>query len=80
MKEYRLKQCALERKENDSVIKTVSYIPERYAKIDKILRLKDEKGWTNGWKVIYVSEESISSNQIVKVETAHKKQRKFSDI
>lgn len=45
------RQCKLARKNETQV----SYIPEKYAILNKILKLKNHHGvWENGWKVEFV--------------------------
>lgn len=47
-KDIYFKQCKLTRENQFQV----SWIPEKYAKKDKIIKLKDGNGnWENGWKV-----------------------------
>lgn len=43
-------QCRLQ-KEN---LQTVSWIPERFAVLDKIIKIKRNEEWDNGWKVTLV--------------------------
>lgn len=79
--EYYLRQCKLERKVENGIATLVSYIPEKFAKLGKIIKLKNEEGeWTDGYKVASVSEQRMSSSQIVRTEMAHKRQRRASDI
>lgn len=54
------RQCQLV-KEN---ITTVSWIPEKYAKLNKVLKLKNNDVWTDGWIVTTVSEDSIDESNL----------------
>ena len=77
---YKLNQCILEKTKEQSVITRTTYIPSKFAKINKMLKLKKENGtWDNGWKVIFVGQE-MDSDEIVTTQNAHKKHRKNSDI
>ena len=45
-------QCFLERKAGNTSFETVSNIPENYAVVGNVLKLKNEDGtWTDGWIV-----------------------------
>ena len=59
---------------------TISWIPETFAKKNKILRLKNEDGkWINGWIVEKVG--GIIKNEEVKViENVHRHQRDVNDV
>lgn len=47
------RQCRLRKPHNEGYIETVSFIPEKYAKVNKILSLKDDNGnWTHDWVVM----------------------------
>ena len=52
MKTEFYKQCILERRDNSSITRTISWIPEKFAIEGKILKLKDYGAWTDGWKVV----------------------------
>ena len=52
-------QCTLQRDESRGpAIKVtthmVSYIPKKYAQVNRILRLKNGDDWEDGWKVTFV--------------------------
>jgi hypothetical protein len=52
-------QCCMERKTNGGIAVTVSYIPEKFAKIGSAVKLKDDYGrWTDGWIVKSAGEPS----------------------
>ena len=61
------KQCCLIK---DDKKLQVAWIPEQYAIQDKILKLKINKNWQDGWKVYYVydsnkTEESLARHEQV---------------
>ena len=56
-------QCTLQKNN----IVQISWIPERFAKVGKILKLKSENDiWDNGWVVTFVgnTDEHIDSPQV----------------
>lgn len=56
-KEVYYRQCILIRKIDKGEVKTNSYIPEKYAKINWTLKLKNNDGtWTDGWLVVSAGE------------------------
>ena len=64
-------QCVLRKGDKHQI----SWIPEKYAKLGKFLKLKED----DGWEVIGVG--SIMDSKKVQERTAdHKNQRKVSDI
>jgi len=69
-------QCLLSLNEKQDV----AYIPSQYAKVGKILKIKDDtNAWINGWKVekTYFSEDE---EYVLSHERDWDKQRKASDI
>lgn len=51
------KQCVLKK----SNVQTISWIPEQYAKVDKILSLKED----DGWKVVEVGPIRLPESTVV---------------
>lgn len=45
------KQCELRKKMSDGEQVRISYIPEQFAKIGQIVKLKKEDVWDDGWVV-----------------------------
>ena len=46
-------QCTLIKQLNNSTLEQVSFIPEKFAKLNEILSLKDKNGhWDHNWKII----------------------------
>lgn len=45
------RQCELQKQNNGSVIRQVAYIPEIYASIGRVVRIRENTIWTDGWKV-----------------------------
>lgn len=76
---YKLKQCTMRKPVDGGYTERISYIPEKFAKLNKIIQLKDDDVWSDGWEVVHVGGE-ITSDEVVQTEMAHKKHRKHSDI
>ena len=55
MANVKYKQCTLKKGNTQKV----SWIPSKYAKLNKILKLKRGDVWTDGWEVI-----SVSTNEV----------------
>lgn len=70
------KQCIL-KKTNQTM---VSWLPEVYAHVGDIVELEINGKWENGWKVLNVSKNRMSGEEVSKQSQEHKHQRKASDI
>lgn len=46
------KQCRLEKKIDGGSLIQVSFIPEQFAVKGKVLKLRENGEWVNGWKVV----------------------------
>lgn len=69
-------QCSLER----CGTRIVSWLPAKFAKLGKVLKLKNSAGnWDDGFLVkgVYATE---SRNVVAKMSVAHNKHRKHTDI
>ena len=58
----------------------VSFIPQKFAILGKIVKLKVNDKWTNGWRVEAVSAISMNEEDLGKIEKQHRVHRKASDI
>ena len=55
MRKTGYRQCALQRAEGAGVCRVVSFLPEKYAAVGHVLRLRDHRGqWSDGWVVCSV--------------------------
>lgn len=54
-------QCILEKHQAGELIRHVSYVPDKYAKIGKVLKIKNGYGWVDGWSVVAVGPKRESS-------------------
>jgi len=66
------RQCKLQR---DNCYQT-SYIPEEFAIKGKVLKLRENDVWIDGWKVIEVSSHRHEDNDILDSHSAIKHHRK----
>lgn len=61
------KQCRLEKQTQAGTKHLVTWLPVQFAKVQKILLLKDDVGlWTAGWQVMVVGTRSQTSLQLDK--------------
>ena len=59
------KQATMSRKAEESSTTQVSWIPEKWAKVDQVLKLKgDDDLWVDGWVVESVGETRLPENQL----------------
>lgn len=76
-------QCTLVKREstNDkdaTIVSTrVSYIPKKYAILNKILKLKNNDVWEDGWKVTFVGPDT-PEDQVPDVHSDIKGHRKMT--
>lgn len=66
-------QCTMERKTKTGTERIVSYIPERFAVLDKVLMLKHEGKWTNGWVVLHVGHCQEGNPDVNKLIRGHRR-------
>ena len=59
-KKVKFKQCKMVKKEFGREVHTVSWIPEKFAVVGKVLKLKNKEGeWDDGYVVESASSEAI---------------------
>ena len=60
----------------------VSWIPEKFAKVGKVLSLEDSQGvWSDNWKVTQVNQQVIRTHeQVIERSRSHLRHRSHSDI
>lgn len=74
------RQCRLKKTVEGRVIEQVSYIPEPYCEVGRILKLKANDGtWEDGWEVMSTSERR-PAKAVEGRERDHLKARSISDI
>lgn len=67
--------------QNHGIVSHTAWIPEKFAKLNKIIKLliKDKDGnehWDDGWRVTFVSEYSVSHENLPDSHAAIKGHRK----
>lgn len=61
MNKEKYAQCTLEKRDGNSTLRTVSYLPQKFAKKGWIVDLKEENGnWDKGWNVVEVGKLTTS--------------------
>jgi len=55
-KKTKYRQCRLERRVGTRRIEQVTHLPEEFAVVGRVLKLKDEGKWTDGWRVLTAGE------------------------
>ncbi len=64
-KEILYRQCRLIKIIPEGTKHQVSWLPEKYAILDKILKLRDPDGyWDNGWRVEVAGEHLVSEDAL----------------
>jgi hypothetical protein len=63
------RQCVMRR----GTIESVAWIPEEFAKVGKVLELREEdKTWTDGWRVVEAYKLRLPQTVVEKQERAHR--------
>ena len=77
-KETFYRQCVLNRKGTG----TVSWIPERFAEVGKVIKLKRKRDnkWEDGWNVKVVGKTRMSEEKMEGLSRQHLWTREVSDI
>jgi len=79
-KTYWMRQCRLCKKEDGQEVSTTSWIPEKYAKVGRSIKLKNNFNlWDYGWEVSEVFTRSMS-DMVDERSQDYKHQREASDI
>lgn len=71
------RQCKMRKKHSEtSYSEQVSYIPEEFAVMNKVLKLKENGEWDDGWVVIGVSSDRHADEEVPDYHQAIKAHRK----
>jgi hypothetical protein len=75
-------QCRMEKPTGkDSRKWDIAWIPEKFAKVGKYIKIKQEDGtWDNGWLVTGVGDIKREESYLIDHERDYKNQRKASDV
>jgi hypothetical protein len=75
------RQCHLIQPRGESVVHYTAWLPEVYAVLGGIVRLRQKDGsWGENWRVDSVGPWTLPEDLMRKAERAHLKQRNASDI
>lgn len=75
-KQIYYRQCVLKKQS----VTTTSWLPEKFAKQGKVLKLKNDGVWDNGWKVDQVGSRRVLEDEVRERSQDYKHQREASDI
>ena len=70
------RQCKLHR----GAQRTVSWLPERFARQGRYLKLKTDGEWQDGWRVMAVGSQRMTEQEVNERSQDYKHQREASDI
>lgn len=81
MREVNYTQCRLKKKTEAGSMHQMSWIPTEFAKVGKVIKLRDEDTdvWDDGW-VVEAAYSTRSWEEVNKASQLYKHQRKASDI
>jgi hypothetical protein len=76
------RQCTLDRQLAGARMVLTTWLPEKYAVMDRVLELQDRNSgeWHNGWVVRQVGTVRKPEPEVVERSQDHKRTRKASDI
>ena len=79
---YSAEQWGVDRADRyvDALLRRFSWLPEKFAKKGRIVELKTEHGWDDGWEVIQVFDGRVKAAEMKKRQDDYKNTRKASDI
>ena len=70
-------QCAMRRIVTGASVVTTSYIPTQFARVGKVLKLKDSDNlWVDGWVVETVGDEIVEGDTVPNYRKAIRNHRK----
>lgn len=75
-KNTKYRQCVLTKKMEVGIKQQVSFIPEKYAVKNKVLKLKNGDDWENGWVVEHAGENLVDEDLLPDYHDEIKKHRK----
>lgn len=77
-KQVKYRQCTLVKNRRGVTFTKVSWIPSNFAKIKKILKLKYNDKWEDGWEVVSASEKEVEEQHLPDSHKAIKGHRKMT--
>lgn len=73
------RQCEMRKPLENGYTSHIAWIPEKYAVKEKIIKIKFDDGWIDGWEVYYVGNKKEYTEVNIGSQ-AYKHQRNKSDI
>ena len=73
------RQCVLVNAESKNQRVKTSWIPEKFAEVGKVLKLKESGEWEDGWEVVHVGSR-LDSKIVNENSQLYKKHRRGTDI
>jgi len=76
-KKVKYVQSTMRRSIATGCLRTTSYIPQRFAKVGGVVKLKDENGlWVDGWVVERTSDTAVEVSDVLDLHKAIRSHRK----
>lgn len=75
-----MRQCRLYRHLPEGRQTQVAWLPEKFAEVGRILKLKDNDVWEDGWVVSSIGTALVSDEIITERSQDYKNTRKASDV
>ncbi len=63
-KEHYFRQCRLKKLTEKGYLEQTSYIPEPFCVVGKIIKLRSENIWVDGWQVIEASDVRVEDSDL----------------
>lgn len=73
------RQCVLVNAQDKTKRVKTSWIPEKFAVVGKVLKLKEDDVWEDGWEVVHVGSR-LDSKTVNENSQLYKKHRSGTDI
>lgn len=80
MNGYDMKQCALTKSTKQGKSYIVSWIPASYARLGRIVKVKEGNVWLEGWTVSNVYNLTKKSDEVLRDRDHYRTQRQASDV
>lgn len=75
---YQLVQCVLRKPLEEGYRERVSFIPARFAHQGRVLKLREDGVWDDGWQVVSTGG-SMVSDEVAETQSLMKRHRQHSD-
>lgn len=66
MKPYYIRQCEMKRSVGfEAIVVKVAWIPEKFAKVGKYLKIRQKGEWVDGWLITAVYEHRMLNEELI---------------